>query len=107
MVDLFNGSINPQRIITMLELYLNMKITPDETLLIFDEAQEVPRSLTSLKYFCEDAPEYHIAAAGSLLGIFLHKDTSFPVGKVNSLKLEPMDFEEFLWQINVKTLWIF
>lgn len=97
MVDLFNGSINPQRIITMLELYLNMKITPCETLLIFDEAQEVPRSLTSLKYFCEDAPEYHIAAAGSLLGVFLHKDTSFPVGKVNSLKLEPMDFEEFLW----------
>ena len=97
LVDLFKGSIEPKRIITMLELYLNMKISPSGTLLIFDEAQEVPRVLTSLKYFYEDAPEYHIATAGSLLGIFLHKDTSFPVGKVNTLKLEPMDFEEFLW----------
>jgi predicted AAA+ superfamily ATPase len=97
LIDLFNGSIEPQRIITMLELLLNMKISPSETLLIFDEVQEVPRALTALKYFCEDAPEYHVAAAGSLLGVFLHKNTSFPVGKVNTLKLEPMDFEEFLW----------
>jgi predicted AAA+ superfamily ATPase len=96
LIDLFNGSIEPKRIITMLELFLNMKISPSETLIIFDEAQEVPRALTSLKYFYEDAPEYHIATAGSLLGVFLHKGTSFPVGKVNSLKLEPMDFEEFL-----------
>jgi len=100
IIDLFNGSIEPKRIITMLELYLNIKISPSETLLIFDEVQEAPRALTSLKYFCEDTPEYHIAAAGSLLGIFLHKDTSFPVGKVNTLKLEPMDFEEFLWANN-------
>ena len=100
LIDLFNGSIEPKRIITMLELLLNMKISPCETLIIFDEAQEVPRALTSLKYFYEDAPEYHIAAAGSLLGIFLHKGTSFPVGKVNSLKLEPMNFEEFLWANN-------
>ena len=97
LTDLFNGSIAPKRILTMLELFLNMKISPSETLIIFDEAQEVPRALTSLKYFHEEAPEYHIAAAGSLLGIFLHKNTSFPVGKVNSLKLEPLDFEEFLW----------
>jgi predicted AAA+ superfamily ATPase len=97
LIDLFDGSIEPHRIITILELLLNMKISPSETLLIFDEAQEVPRALTALKYFCEDAPEYHLAAAGSLLGIFLHKDTSFPVGKVNTLRLEPMDFEEFLW----------
>ncbi|MDR1975316.1 MAG: AAA family ATPase [Bacteroidales bacterium] len=97
IIDLFSGSIEPKRIITTLELLLNMKISPSETLLIFDEAQEVPRVLTSLKYFCEDAPEYHIATAGSLLGIFLHRDISFPVGKVNTLKLEPMDFEEFLW----------
>jgi predicted AAA+ superfamily ATPase len=81
----------------MFELLLNMKISPSKTLIIFDEAQEAPRALTSLKYFCEDAPEYHIATAGSLLGIFLNKNTSFPVGKVNTLKLEPMDFEEFLW----------
>jgi len=100
LIDLFNGSIEPKRIITMLELFLNMKISPSETLVIFDEVQEVPRALTSLKYFYEDAPEYHIATAGSLLGVFLHKGTSFPVGKVNSLKLEPMDFEEFLWANN-------
>jgi predicted AAA+ superfamily ATPase len=97
LIDLFNGSIEPKRIITMLELHLSMKISPSETLLIFDEVQETPRALTSLKYFYEEVPEYHIATAGSLLGIFLHKDTSFPVGKVNTLKLEPMDFEEFLW----------
>jgi predicted AAA+ superfamily ATPase len=100
LTDLFNGSIEPKRIITMLELYLNMKISPSETLIIFDEVQEVPRALTSLKYFCEDTPEYYIATAGSLLGIFLHKNTSFPVGKINTLKLEPMDFEEFLWANN-------
>jgi predicted AAA+ superfamily ATPase len=96
LIDLFNGSIEPQRLITMLELMMNLKISPSETLLIFDEAQEEPRALTSLKYFCEDAPEYHVATAGSLLGIFLHKDSSFPVGKVNTLKLEPIDFEEFM-----------
>ena len=100
LVDLFNGTIDPKRIITMLELLLNMKISPSETLIIFDEAQDVPRALTSLKYFYEDAPEYHIVTAGSLLGVFLHKGASFPVGKVNSLKLEPMDFEEFLWANN-------
>jgi predicted AAA+ superfamily ATPase len=104
LVDLFNGSIEPKRIITMLELYLNMKISPSETLLIFDEAQDVPRVLTSLKYFCEDAPEYHVATAGSLLGVFLHKDSSFPVGKVNTMKLEPIDFEEFLWANNRKNI---
>ncbi|MDR2205278.1 MAG: AAA family ATPase [Flavobacteriaceae bacterium] len=104
LIDLFNGSIEPKRIITMLELMLNMKISPAETLIIFDEVQDVPRALTSLKYFCEDAPEYHIAAAGSLLGVYLHKGTSFPVGKVNSLKLEPMDFEEFLWENDRKNI---
>jgi predicted AAA+ superfamily ATPase len=107
LIDLFNGSIDPKRIIIMLELYLNIKISPSETLIIFDEAQEVPRALTSLKYFCEDAPEYSIATAGSLLGVFLHKDTSFPVGKVNTLKLEPMDFEEFLWANNRENIAVF
>ncbi|MDR3245350.1 MAG: AAA family ATPase [Prevotellaceae bacterium] len=97
LVDLFNGSIEPKRLVTMLGLFLSMEISPSNTLLIFDEAQEVPRALTSLKYFCENAPEYHITVAGSLLGIFLHKGTSFPVGKVDTLKLEPLDFEEFIW----------
>jgi len=95
--ELFDGSIEPHRIIGMLELYLDIKISASDTLLFFDEVQEVPRALTSLKYFCENAPEYYLVSAGSLLGIFLHKGTSFPVGKVDSLKLEPLDFEEFLW----------
>ena len=97
IADLFDGSIEPHRIVGMLELYLGMKISATDTLLFFDEVQEVPRALTSLKYFCEDAPEYFVVTAGSLLGIFLHKGTSFPVGKVDSLRLEPLDFEEFLW----------
>ena len=96
ITELFEGSIEPHRIIGMLELYLDMKISATDTLLFFDEVQEVPRALTSLKYFCEDAPEYYVVTAGSLLGIFLHKGTSFPVGKVDSLRLEPLDFEEFL-----------
>jgi len=97
ITELFDGSIEPRRIVGMLELYLDMKISAADTLLFFDEVQEVPRALTSLKYFCEDAPEYYVVTAGSLLGIFLHKGTSFPVGKVDSLRLEPLDFEEFLW----------
>ena len=94
--QIFAGSINPQRIVQQLEIMFGFAIKPTETLLIFDEVQEIPRALTSLKYFCEDAPEYHIAASGSLLGIFLHSGTSFPVGKVDFLKMQPMDFEEFL-----------
>lgn len=96
LIQLFNGSIKPQRIIAELALKFETDISPTDTLIIFDEVQEVPRALTSLKYFCEEAPAYHIATAGSLLGVFLHKWTSFPVGKVNTLKLEPLDFEEFL-----------
>ena len=96
IMELFDGSIEPHRIVGMLELYLDIKISATDTLLFFDELQEVPRALTSLKYFCEDAPEYYVVSAGSLLGIFLHKDTSFPVGKVDSLRLEPLDFEEFI-----------
>ena len=64
-------------------------------MLIFDEVQEVPRALASLKYFCENAPQYHIVCAGSLLGIALHEGTSFPVGKVDFLKLYPLSFQEF------------
>ena len=94
--QIFGGSINPKRIVQQLEIMFGFTINPTETLLIFDEVQEIPRALTSLKYFCEDAPDYHIAASGSLLGIFLHPGTSFPVGKVDFLKMQPMDFEEFL-----------
>src|SRR5699024_10034880 len=67
-----------------------------KTLIIFDEIQELPRALTSLKYFAEETPEYAICCAGSLLGVFLHDQVSFPVGKVDFLELQPLDFEEFL-----------
>jgi predicted AAA+ superfamily ATPase len=96
IVSLFDGDLNPVRIITSLEIYFGEKIIPGETLIIFDEVQEVPRALTSLKYFCEKAPQFHIVVAGSLLGLYLHSGTSFPVGKVDFLHLEPMNFEEFL-----------
>jgi predicted AAA+ superfamily ATPase len=97
LLALFDGNIEPQRIVNYLSLKFNSLITPSDTLLIFDEIQEMPRALTSLKYFAEDAPEYHIAATGSLLGIALHSGTSFPVGKVERLRLFPMDLEEFYW----------
>ena len=96
MADLFASDLNTDRLIMGLELYYGHKINPDNTLLIFDEVQEVPRALTSLKYFCENAPQYHIVCAGSLLGIALHQGTSFPVGKVDFLKLYPLSFSEFL-----------
>ena len=84
------------RIIRSLSAISGISIKPSTTLLILDEIQEVERGLASLKYFCEKAPEYHVAVAGSLLGITLHEGTSFPVGKVDMLYMYPMDFEEFL-----------
>lgn len=96
MSALFAADLDVKRLIFGLELYSGQKIDSDHTLLIFDEVQEVPRALTSLKYFCENAPQYHIICAGSLLGIALHEGTSFPVGKVDFLKLYPLSFKEFL-----------
>lgn len=96
MAELFASDLNTDRLIMGLELYAGRKITPDNTLLIFDEVQEVPRALSSLKYFYENAPQYHIVCAGSLLGIALHEGTSFPVGKVDFLTLFPLSFKEFL-----------
>lgn len=96
MAALFAADLDVKRLILGLELYSGRKISPDHTLLIFDEVQEVPRALAALKYFCEDAPQYHIVCAGSLLGIALHEGTSFPVGKVDFLKLYPLSFKEFL-----------
>jgi len=96
MAALFASDLDTERLIMGLELYVGHKITPNNTLLIFDEVQEVPRALASLKYFYENAPEYHIVCAGSLLGIALHQGTSFPVGKVDFLKLYPLSFQEFL-----------
>lgn len=96
MADLFAADLDTDRLILGLELYAGHKINPDNTLLIFDEVQEVPRALASLKYFYENAPQYYIVCAGSLLGIALHQGTSFPVGKVDFLKLYPLSFSEFL-----------
>lgn len=94
--DLFSADLNIERIMFGLELYTGHKIDSENTLLIFDEIQEVPKALSSLKYFYENAPQYHIICAGSLLGIALHNGTSFPVGKVDFLKLYPLSFKEFL-----------
>ena len=96
IADLFEGNIEPSRIIEYLSALNHKKIEPEKTLIIFDEIQELPRALTSLKYFAEETPEYAICCAGSLLGVFLHDQVSFPVGKVEFLELQPLDFEEFL-----------
>lgn len=95
MAQLFSGNLDIERICTGLEIEAGTTIVPGKTLLILDEVQEVPRALTSLKYFCENAPEHHVVAAGSLLGVALHPGTSFPVGKVAFLDLFPMNFMEF------------
>lgn len=100
MADLFVSDLDTERLIMGIELYVGRKINSENTLLIFDEVQEVPRALASLKYFCENAPQYHIVCAGSLLGIALHQGTSFPVGKVDFLKLYPLSFSEFLMAID-------
>lgn len=96
MKNLFEGDLEVQRIIMGLELYAGHKIDPENMLLIFDEIQEVPKALTSLKYFNENAPQYQIVCAGSLLGIALHEGTSFPVGKVEFLDLYPLSYYEFM-----------
>jgi len=96
MKRFFESDLEILRIIRGLSLEADCNIEPENTLVIFDEVQEVPRALTSLKYFQENAPQYHIIAAGSLLGVALHPETSFPVGKVSFLELFPLSFEEFM-----------
>ena len=94
--SLFESSLNPGILIEALGAFIGRKIEPGSTLIFFDEIQAFPRALTSLKYFCEEAPEYHIAAAGSLLGVSVGKTSSFPVGKVTFMTLYPMNFFEYL-----------
>jgi predicted AAA+ superfamily ATPase len=94
--ELFMPNLNIRRIITSLGHIANTKIEPENTLIIFDEIQECNRALASLKYFCENAPEYHIIAAGSFLGVSLHEGNTFPVGKVEIKTLYPLTFFEFL-----------
>lgn len=94
----FDNNIAPERILRYLESSFGEKIIPGETLVILDEIQSCERALTSLKYFCEETPQYHIAAAGSLLGVAINRQHySFPVGKVETLVLHALDFEEYLW----------
>jgi len=93
---IFESDYDINRIITMLEIQYHTKINPSDTLLIFDEVQAAPKVVESLKYFCEDAPEYYVICAGSLLGVSIHEGVSFPVGKINELYLYPMDFSEYL-----------
>jgi hypothetical protein len=94
----FDADISPAFLLNRMELFFEKHIISGKTLIVFDEVQVCERALTSLKYFCEDAPEYHVVAAGSLLGVSLNRERySFPVGKVELLTLFPLDFEEFLW----------
>ena len=96
LADFFEPNLTPHRIIKDMSVFRAKDIKPHKTLIIFDEIQSCGKALTSLKYFCEDAPEYHVIAAGSLLGVAIPKGTSFPVGKVEFLTLFPMNFYEFL-----------
>ena len=96
LADFFEPDLDPRRIIKEMSIFRDKDIKPQATLIIFDEVQSCGKALTSLKYFCEDAPEYHIVAAGSLLGVATAAKTSFPVGKVEFLWLYPMNFYEFL-----------
>lgn len=100
LAQFFAASLEPLKIIENLSLYFEQPINEVETLLIFDEIQECPRALNSLKYFCEQAPNFHITAAGSLLGVKLAHTAGFPVGKVNFLDLMPLNFDEFLDAVN-------
>lgn len=101
LVSIFEKDFDIERIITELSVRSGESIFKNETLIIFDEIQACERALLSLKYFCEKAPEYHIIAAGSLLGVALNREKySFPVGKVDMITMYPMDFEEFLWALN-------
>lgn len=106
LAKIFEQNLDPQRIISEIELYLSRKINKEKDLVIFDEIQICPRALTSLKYFQEEMPELALASAGSLLGIYLGP-VSFPVGKVDILTLYPMSFEEFLIAVDEKMAYEF
>ena len=100
LTSIFEANKNPHRIIELLSMISGEKILPGETLILFDEVQECPEALNSLKYFNEKANNYHIIAAGSLLGTLLAQPKSYPVGKVNLLEISPLTFEEFLLAVD-------
>ncbi|MEE3467664.1 MAG: ATP-binding protein [Eubacterium sp.] len=96
MARVFDQDYHIDRIIAAINIEVGFPVTPENTLIIFDEIQNAPRAFESLKYFCEDAPQYHVMAAGSLLGVAIHNGVSYPVGKVDLLNLYPLNFREFL-----------
>ena len=103
--DFIEKELSPRKIIQFIESTKRQEIIPEKTLIFFDEIQASERTLTSLKYFCEQTPEYYIVAAGSLLGVAINREKySFPVGKVNEFYMYPLDFEEFLWALNYEKL---
>ena len=102
--DVFSIDFDIERVITVLQIQTQITITAEDTLIVFDEIQSAERGVTSLKYFCEKAPQYHVIAAGSLLGMGLHSQISFPVGKVDFLDLRPLSFYEFLLSLNESAL---
>ncbi|QGY45904.1 AAA family ATPase [Maribellus comscasis] len=102
--NIFSNDFDIERIITVLQIQAQTTITAEDTLIVLDEIQSAERGVTSLKYFCENAPQYHIIAAGSLLGMGLHSQVSFPVGKVDFLDLRPLSFYEFLLSLNESAL---
>lgn len=104
MRRIFEDDYDIQRIIRMINIETGERIIPEETLIIFDEVQEAPKAISSLKYFCENAPEYAVVSAGSLLGVAIHEGVSFPVGKVESLNMYPMSFREFLTAMGEEAL---
>ena len=105
LADLFAGSIEPRRIVRLLGEYFSVRVEPQTSLVFFDEVQRCPEAITLLKYFCESAPEYHVIAAGSLLGTTVRQRAGlFPVGKVDMLTMHPLDFEEYLWALGHEEL---
>lgn len=104
MKNIFESDYDIKRIFPYLNIEVGFSITPEDTLIIFDEIQNAPKAFESLKYFYEEAPEYHIIVAGSLLGVALHQGVSYPVGKVDLLNLYPLSFREFLYAMDEKSL---
>ncbi len=104
MDEVFQNDFDVKRIIMNLNIEAGVTITPGDTLIILDEIQDSPKVLESLKYFCEEAPQYHVVAAGSLLGVAIHEGVSYPVGKVDLLDLYPLNFREFLYAMEEQGL---
>ena len=104
MKQVFDQDLDIERILMAINLETGVRVTPHDTLIIFDEVQEAPRAISAFKYFCEDAPDYHIIAAGSQLGVAIHAGISFPVGKVNVMQLYPLSFYEFLHAVGEEGL---